>query len=83
MKQMVTSALSNNDPSYLNNIQGPFPYEGWYFTNTQIKDIINAADQWSKQTGEQVPASELLQTPTAPSIPLNMTPPVSLASTQQ
>lgn len=82
MKNMATEALNNNDPSYLNNIQGPWPYEGWYFSTDQLKNIITAANAWQKSTGEQVPASELLQTPVAPTVPLDTSAPATLASTQ-
>lgn len=85
MKSLVTTALQTNDYSRLNNLPGPFPYQGWYFSRGQIKQIIAAAEQWSKQTGVPVPASEILTIPTAPSIsPIaeQITPPVTLTAPQ-
>ena len=79
MKDMVTNALATNDPSQLNGLKGPFPYQGWYFTGDQIKDIIGAANKWAQETGVQIPASDLIQLPTAPVIPdTSRTAPVSL-----
>jgi len=84
LKSLVTTAFQTNDMTPLASLQGPFPYNGWYFSRGQIKDIIAAANQWSQYTGIPVPASQIISTPYAPPTPIaeQLTPPVTLAPTQ-
>lgn len=70
LKAMATNALTTGDVTAINaNPEALFPYNGWYFTANQLKDLVAEAQQWDLTHSSTLPASSLLQIPSSPKLP--------------